>query len=115
MVDTPSINLSGASAPLVMFFMWVDTEGSVYDGANLKISTNGGASFQTIATVVPAYNLTVGGQAAWGGHLSATGWQQYTADLSAYAGQSVILRFAFRSDNVVEYPGVYVDDVVVAE
>jgi cysteine-rich repeat protein len=114
-VDTPSINLTGASAPLAMFFMWVDTEGSTYDGANLKVSTNGGLSFQTVTSVVPAYNLTVGGQEAWGGHLAAVGWQQYTADLSTHAGQTIILRFAFRSDSVFEYPGVYVDDVVVVE
>ena len=32
-------------------------------------------------------------------------------DLSAYAGQSIFLRFAFRSDSSDTYPGIYIDDV----
>lgn len=65
--------------------------------------------------MTPAYNLTVGGESAWGGHQSSAGWQEVVADLSAYAGQTVALRFAFRSDSSVVYPGIYIDDVIVAE
>jgi hypothetical protein len=43
------------------------------------------------------------------------GWQNYQADLSAYAGQTIKLRFAFRSDGATVYPGVYLDDLFVAE
>ncbi len=48
---------------------------------------------------------------AWGGHQAALGWQLVQADLSAYAGQVIRLRFSFRTDSSGTYPGVYLDDV----
>ena len=56
---------------------------------------------------------TIGGEPAWGGHESALGWQLVQADLSAYAGQSIQLRFAFKSDASTVYPGVYIDDLLI--
>jgi hypothetical protein len=113
--DSPPINLAMATTPVASFWAWVHTEVSSYDGWNLKISTDGGQSFATVTTVTPAYNLMVAMQPAWGGNHSAKGWENYTADLTAYAGQSVILRYAFKSDGAGVFPGVYVDELVVAE
>ncbi len=113
--DSPTIDLTTATTPMVSFWAWDHTEGGSFDGWNLKVSTNGGQSFTQVTTVTPAYNLTVSGQKAWGGDHSEAGWQNYSADLSAYAGQSIILRFAFRSDGASVFPGVYIDEVTVAE
>jgi len=113
--DSPTIDLTSATNPTLSFWAWDYTEGGTFDGWNLKVSTNGGTSFTEVMTVTPAYPLTIAGQAAWGGDHSAEGWQNYAADLTAYAGQSIILRFAFRSDAATVYPGVYIDDLVVAE
>ncbi|MGC4117572.1 MAG: MXAN_6577-like cysteine-rich protein [Myxococcales bacterium] len=109
---SPDIDLTSAVAPKLRFKAWVDTEGSSYDGFNLKISTDGGATYALLSAVTPAYGLTVGGESAWGGHLKT--WQDYTADLSAYAGRTIRLRLAFRSDSSGAYPGVYVDDFAVS-
>lgn len=108
---SPDLTLPGAYAFRVTFRLWVDTEGGSYDGANLKISTDGGMTFVPLTTVTPAYPLTIGGEPAWGGHQSSLGWQAMEADLSAYAGQTVRLQFAFRSDSSGTYPGVYLDDL----
>lgn len=113
--DSPTIDLTQAVNPVVSFWAWVHTEGGTFDGWNLKVSTNGGQQFTQVTTVTPAYPLTVAGQAAWGGDHTAEGWQNYRADLTAYAGKSVILRFAFRSDGATVYPGVYLDDLTVSE
>lgn len=113
--DSPVIDLTQATAPMVSFWAWDHTEGGVFDGWNLKISTNAGMSYAQIMTVTPAYPLNIAGQPAWGGDHSAAGWRNYMADLSAYAGQSVKLRWSFRSDPATVKPGVYVDEVVVAE
>jgi hypothetical protein len=113
--DSPSIDLSGATSPQLSFWAWSDTEGGTSDGWNLKVSTDGGATFTEVTTVSPPYLLTIATQPAWGGDQSTAGWQNYTADLSAFAGQSIKLRFAFRSDGAIVAPGVYVDDLVVAE
>jgi len=111
---SPAIDLTGTTNPLLTFRMWVDTEGSVYDGANLKVSTDN-MTFTQVMSVTPAYNITIGGEQAWGGRQSASGWQLFTADLTAYAGQMVYLRYAFRTDTSVVYPGVYIDDIFIAD
>ena len=110
---SPDIDLSTAVAAQATWRMWIYTEGYNYDGANLKVSTDGGASWQIVTTIVPVYSLTIAAESAWGGNQSALGWQLFTADLSAYAGQQIRLRFAFRSDASMVYPGVYIDDLLV--
>jgi hypothetical protein len=110
---SPDIDLTGAMNPKLTFVMWVKTEGSTYDGFNLQISTNGGMSYTIVDNAMPPYPLTVGGKPAWGGHQEALGWQPVQADLSAYAGQKIRLRFAFRSDSSNTYAGVYIDDLLI--
>jgi hypothetical protein len=113
--DSPPIDLTKATNPVVSFWAWDHTEGGTFDGWNLKVSTNGGQTFADVTTVTPAYSLTISGKPAWGGDHSAEGWQHYTADLTAYIGQPITLRFAFRSDGATVFPGVYLDDVIIAE
>lgn len=113
--DSPPIDLATAVNPILSFWAYDHTEGGTFDGWNLKVSTNNGQSFTQVTTVTPAYPLTITGQPAWGGNHSADGWQNYQADLTAFAGQTVILRFAFRSDAATVYPGVYLDSLFIAE
>lgn len=113
--QSPPIDLTTATAPVLSFWTWIYTEGETYDGFNVKVSTDGGTTFTVVNTVTPAYQLTVNGESAWGGDLSAQGWQNYLVDLAAYAGHQIILRFSFRSDGSTNHPGVYIDDVSVAE
>jgi hypothetical protein len=96
------------AAATLSFRIWVYTEGSVYDGANLKVSVNGGA-FTIVNTVSPAYTLSISGESAWGGDQSALGWQNVSVDLAPYLGQSVQFQISFRTDGSVTYPGVYID------
>jgi hypothetical protein len=112
---SPPINLAGAVNPTATWRMWLWTEGAGFDGVNLKVSTNGGATYTVVPTVMPAYNATVAAESAWNGNNSGAGWVAYTADLTAYAGQNVLLRFSFRTDGSVVYPGAYVDDFVVSD
>jgi hypothetical protein len=112
---SPSISLAGTSTPALSVRLYIDTEGSVYDGANLKISTDGGVNFSLVANVMPAYTLTIDGQQAWGGNQATLGWQEITADLTTYANQNIVLRFDFRTDGSVVDPGVYIDDIVITD
>ncbi len=109
---SPAIDLAAAVSPTLTFRMWIDTEGGADDGANLQISTDGGTTF-AVLSAVPAYTLTVAGEPAWGGHMAALGWQPVQVDLSAYAGQTILLRFAFQSNASNNYAGVFVDAIVV--
>jgi hypothetical protein len=109
---SPEIDLTGVASPMLTFRMWLKTEGSTYDGANLQISTDG-VNYSIINNVMPVYPLTIAGKPAWGGHQEALGWQFMQADLTGYAGQLVRLQFAFRSDSSGTFPGVYIDDILV--
>ncbi len=113
--DSPPIDLTLATSPILSFWAWEHTEGGTFDGWNLKVSTDGGQSFLPISTVTPPYTLTVAGEPAWGGNQSAAGWRNFQVDLSAFAGQTIELRFAFRSDGASVFPGVYLDDLFIAE
>ncbi|MFH2009853.1 MAG: hypothetical protein ABI333_24880 [bacterium] len=114
-ITSPSILLLFASNPTLTFQSWLDTEGSVWDGVNIKISTNGGANWSLLTTVTPAYNLTIDTQQCWGGHGWNSGWQTFQADLSAYVNQSIMLRFELRADTAVVFPGWYLDNVVILD
>jgi len=112
---SPPIDLTGTISPTLRFWSYVDTEGSIWDGGNLKVST-GGPTFNVVATVDPLYNLNnVDGQVAWGGNDMTSGWQQFEADLSLYAGQTIRLQFAFRSDGSVTRAGWYVDELAILD
>jgi hypothetical protein len=110
----PTIGLGAATEPVLEFAAWIQTEGCC-DGVNLKVSTNGGATFSVLTSITPGYNLTISGEPAWGDTFTTGAWQIFTADLSTYAGQDILLRFSFQSDGSIVEPGIYVDDVVISE
>lgn len=110
---SPAIDLTGVADPVLTFRMWIDTEGSTYDGANLAVSADGGLTYTVLPNTVPQYPLTIGGEPAWGGHQAALGWQLVQADLSTYANQTIRLQFAFRSDPSGNYAGVFIDDILI--
>lgn len=108
----------GLSANAIMgFWHWYDTEAR-YDGCNVKISTDGGLTFELLhpdggyddepRTANPLYPDSI-----FTGHDIGEMWQFETFDLSFYGGQSVIFRLDFGSDGSVMYPGWYVDDFTV--
>lgn len=98
-----------------------------WDVANVRISSDGGVSWTALAGA-PAYTSTSGyGWSAngdgcnvpgWGG--DSNGWLDGNFDLSAYAGEEIIIRFALGSDvafSVADDPtltGFYVDNILVS-
>ncbi len=93
------------------------------DGAVIEISTDGGATFVDLGphittggytgAIATGYGNPIGGRQAWtGGSLGAM--SQVVADLSAYAGQTTILRFRLACDSGVGSMGWYIDDVRVS-
>jgi hypothetical protein len=79
-----------------------------WDGMNVRISADGGASWEVLTDVTPAYNSTSlysfgsefgegPGIAGWGG--SSGGWEAVSFTIpSSYQNLEVMIRFAFASD-----------------
>ncbi len=92
---------------------YYDTEAR-YDGGNVKISTDGGSTWQVITPargyddVCLAYAPCVAGQPVFTGHQFNTAWLRDCFDLSDYIGQEVIVAFDFGGDSSVFYPGWYI-------
>ena len=97
-----------------------------WDAANVRISTDGGSTWETIMgspsyTSGSCYGWFYNGESCstpgWGGY--GSGWEDASFDLDSYAGESVILRFAFGSDPAWATPdepgliGFFLDDISV--
>jgi hypothetical protein len=97
-----------------MFYHWYDME-SNYDGGNVKISTDDGATWTLITPITP-YPGTAWGlnsEAVYNGN--SGGWVLAAFYLSMYDGQDVMFKFHFGSDSSVVYLGWDIDDVYVGE
>jgi immune inhibitor A len=79
-----------------------------YDFANVIISTDGGATWQTVPTNLSNSTVEPNGIDGFSG-----GWVDLTADLSAYTG-AVLLGFRYSSDGGVNFDGFMVDDIQVS-
>ena len=83
MLITPSVDLSGATAPKLSFYFWDSYHNSVYGYAlEVSISTDAGVSFSA-----PVYTS-----------LGTDGWEKIDIDLSSYVGQSIHVAFKSTSD-----------------
>jgi hypothetical protein len=117
---TPLIQLSQAAE---LFFWHRYSTESTFDGCVLEISTDGGVTFSDLGahitlngyngTISSLYGNPIGGRQAWTG--AGTAWQEVKADLSAYGGQSAVIRFRLGSDSSVAGTGWWVDDVVISQ
>jgi hypothetical protein len=120
-LDTDTILLTGSGLTLQFGHRYsVENPGGEpagydgWDGMNVRISTDGGDTWQVLQNPVPAYTKSSlysfgeqhgegPGIPGWAGELNA--WTNVNFDLSAFASQTVKIRFAFASD-----PGVSTND-----
>jgi hypothetical protein len=120
-LDSVPVSLPPDLSTELSFWLWYDTE-AYYDGANVKISTDGGSSWALLGSYLDPYNEDAAAsgnsgipyEPCFSGHGQGY-WEQVTLDLSAYSGADIILRWHFGSDVSVYYPGFYIDDVVITD
>ena len=101
---SPAIDLTGATGSVTLLFTESYVTELGWDYCMVDVSTDGGSSWTHLRG---AYGSAPSGNSG--------GWQITELDLSPYAGQSVRLRFYFDTgdDKFNEFPGWFVDDVVV--
>jgi len=115
-LDSPSLTVP-ANARLTFWTKYnMEYYGYVgYDGGNVKISTNGGSTWSVLGTVGAPYDQTMYynfGIPYEAGFTGISDWKQVTIDLSAYAGQNIMLRFHFGSYYGYHSGGYwFIDDV----
>ncbi|MBN1172103.1 MAG: immune inhibitor A [Micromonosporaceae bacterium] len=96
-----------ASDPTLRFLAKYGAEEG-YDYGYVAVSTDQGATY----TVIPG-DRTVQGPLGPGLNGSTTGFEQHSFDLSAYAGQQILLSLRYVSDGGVNEGGLLVDDLTV--
>ena len=116
---TRQVDLANVSSATLNYWTWYDIEED-WDYAYLLVSTDNGEHW----TLVPAtssratdpndQNLGHGFSGKSGGGADAV-WIEETADLSAFAGQKILLRFAMQNDLTVNNFGFAVDDLSIPE
>lgn len=99
------------------FWHWYEMQ-SRFDGANIKVSINGG-QFQVVqpvggyptAAIYSGFGNPLGGQPGYS-NVGGNTWSQVTVDLTGIAstGDSIAVRFDFGADNSIQYRGWYIDD-----
>jgi len=108
MLTTTEIGIPGDGQ--LSFYYSVDSENS-WDGANVKISIDGGSTW-TLIDPDGGYTLpNVNGLGEAGFCGNSNGWVLATFDLTMYEGETAMFQFHFAADTIIsDYPGFAFDD-----
>lgn len=116
---TRSVDLTGISSATLKYWAWYSIEED-WDYAYLLVSTDEGQHWTLVPTTSSRetnpnqQNLGHGISGISGSGKEPT-WVEETADLSAFAGQKIQIRFAMQNDLVVNEFGFAVDDLSIPE
>jgi len=111
---TRTFDLTGLTHATLRFWTWYHLEEG-WDYAYVSVSTDGGARWVPLESARttranPHSNAYGPGYTGQSG-----GWVEETIDLSAYAGQEILLRFEVITDDAVTQPGFLLDDLRIPE
>ncbi len=116
---TGEFDLTGLSRATLRFWTWYDLE-EHWDHAYVMASGDGGATWQVLPgrqtteenPLGLAYGPAYTGRSGGG---DSPAWVEESIDLSAFAGEKVLLRFEYITDGAVNLDGWAVDDIAVPE
>jgi hypothetical protein len=115
MTLTRSFDFRGQSGALnLSYWTWYDLEQD-YDYLYLTASADGGETWDILTTPGGTAADPTGANFGWGYTGASSGWVEETVDLSAYAGENVILRFEYITDAAVNGVGLVLDDIRIPE
>ncbi len=118
MTLTRSFDFRDYDGPLTLtYWTWYDIEED-YDYVYLEISPDEGDTWQILTTPSGTAEDPSGNSYGWaynGLSGSDGSWIQETVDLSAFAGQRVLIRFEYVTDAAINGEGFLLDDVAIPE
>lgn len=115
---TGEFDLTGPESATLTFWTWYDIE-EHWDYAYVMASSDGGSSWQILRgrqtsdenplglAYGPAYTGKSGGD--------SPAWVEESIDLSPFAGQKILLRFEYITDEAVNLDGWAIDDIAIPE
>jgi hypothetical protein len=120
MTLTRAFDLSTVSNATLEYWAWYDIEED-WDYTYVEASTDGGQTWTILTTPSGTGSNPNGNSYGWGyTGVSGSGnkgaeWIREQVDLSPYAGQQLLVRFEYITDEAVNKPGFVVDDVAIPE
>ena len=116
---TTAMPVTLGSNPVVSFWTFYEVEQN-WDFGFVQVSTDGGMHWASLSNAhttsladPAAISTVVANLPGFTGH--SGGWVQESFDLSAYAGQEVLLRFLYITDWATVEGGFYVDDLMLVD
>lgn len=111
---TGRFDLTNVNAATLTFQTWYDIEEN-WDWAYLVVSSDDGLTWDIIRTPRTSNANPFGTNYDYG-YTGGTGsWVQEQVDLSAYAGQEILIRFEYVTDDATLGNGMLIDDVAIPE
>lgn len=111
------VDLTGKTGATLSYAAWYEIE-DLWDFGFVQVSADGGATWKSLATPrmtsqhdPDAMESIVANLPGYTG--SSGGWVTESIDLSAYAGQKILLQFRYMTDWGTTYAGFMVDDIKV--
>jgi len=116
---TRALDLSTVTSATLEFWTWYDIE-EEWDYAYVEVSTDQGQSWKILSGDYttdsnPHGNAFGPGYTGLSGGGQTPRWVKEQIDLSAYAGREILLRFEYVTDDAVNHPGFFLDDIRVPE
>ncbi len=116
---TQAFDLREVANATLNFWTWHDLEED-FDYAYVQVSTDGGTTWtplrgQSTTNTNPNGNSFGHAYTSQSGSGSSAEWIEERIDLSPYAGQEVLVRFQYVTDDAVNNPGMLIDDVSIPE
>jgi immune inhibitor A len=121
---TRSFDLSGVKSATLTFWGWWKIE-TDYDYAYLEVSADGGKNWKILTTPSGTDANPAGSNLGWGytgcsgggetGKGCSPQWIHEQVDLSAYAGEKILVRFEYITDAALTYDSLMLDDISVTE
>lgn len=114
---THAFDLTAVESATLQYWTWYDIE-TDWDYGYVEISTDGGETWTILQTPHSATS-NPSGNAYGPGYTGSSGgtpaWIEEKLDISTYAGQEVLIRFEYVTDDAVNRPGWTIDDVSIPE
>jgi len=130
---TRAFDLEGVDSATLQVWLWYDIEED-WDYAYIEVSTDGGKTW----TILPGLYTTdynPNGNSFGHAYTGKSGarqsrlfpvslsvvapdrphWVRESIDLTPYVGQEVLIRFEYVTDDAVNHPGLFVDDIAIPE